>query len=84
MRILTARVRDITIDRGRRRMSATIHLVVVVDDVERAVAVRTSAPIQAPGGARLKDRLIASAKLMLAMQTDECSPVEAELVRPAA
>ncbi len=84
MRILTARARNIALDRYARRISATVHLVVSLDGVERTVAVRTSAPVHAPGGARLKDRLIASAKLMLAMQTDEPALAEAEVIRPAA
>jgi hypothetical protein len=70
MRILSSRLHDITPDRHAGRISATVHLLVLIDGLERDLTVRTSAPITAPGAARLKDRLIASAKLMVAMRAD--------------
>ena len=56
MRVLSARVRGVAVDRSSHRVSATVHLVLLVNGAERAVTVRTSAPIIAPGAARLKDR----------------------------
>ncbi len=71
MRVLSARIRDIAVDRSTRRVAATVHLVLLIKGVERRVALRTSAPITTPGAARLKHRLIAAAKLMVAMRVDE-------------
>lgn len=84
MRVLSARVRGVAVDRSSHRVSATVHLVLLVNGAERAVAVRTSAPISAPGAARLKDRLIAAAKLMVAMQADEAVLPDAMLADRAA
>ena len=84
MRILSARAREIAHDRASHRIQATVILLIESDGQEQEVRVRTSAPIASPGGASLKDRLIASAKLILAMRADKHSLPEAELVRPAA
>ena len=84
MRVLSARVRGVAVDRSSHRVSATVHLVLLVNGVERAVAVRTTAPIIAPGAARLKDRLIAAAKLMMAMQSEETLLPDAVLADRAA
>lgn len=84
MRILTARARDIVLHSAARRIEATVILMIAAGGEEREVRVRTAAPIRAPGGAPLKDRLIASAKLILAMRSEGALLAEAELVRPAA
>lgn len=84
MRILSSRIRSISIDRASHRLSATVHLLVTLGGQEHAVAIRTSAPITAPGGAPLKDRLTASAKLVFAMQSDETTLPDADVIRPAA
>jgi hypothetical protein len=84
MRILSARAREIAHDRAAQRIQATVILFVENDGRQQEVRVRTSAPIHSPGGAPLKERLIASAKLILAMQADAHRPDEAEVVRPAA
>ncbi len=84
MRILSARARQIMFDRGERRVHATIILTVEqFDGATGEVRVRTSAPVT--GRAPLKDRLIASAKLIHAMQTDEAQWADdADSARPAA
>ncbi len=84
MRILSARVRNIVVDRNSRRVSATVHLHASLGGQDRTISIATSAPITTPGGAPLKDRLIASAKLIFAMQTDEAALPEATVIRPAA
>lgn len=84
MRILSARAREITHDRTLQRIQATVILLVESDGTEREVRVHTSAPIASLGGATLKERLIASAKLILAMRLDDHCLPEAELVRSAA
>lgn len=71
MRVLSARIRDISIDKAARRLTASVHLLLWIGGEEHSVAVRTSAPITAPGAAPLKSRLIAAAKLMVAMRADE-------------
>ena len=84
MRILSARARNIALDRAALRIQATVILRIATVAGEREVRVQTSAPIRAPGAAPLKDRLIASAKLILAMRSEGGMLAEAELVRPAA
>lgn len=84
MRILSSRIRSISVDRTTRRLSATVHLRVRLGGQDRSIAIRTSAPISAPGSAPLKDRLIASAKLIFAMQSDETTLPDADVIRPAA
>lgn len=71
MRVLSARIRDVAVDRGTRRVAATVHLVLLIDGVEHKIALRTSAPITTPAATRLKDRLIAAAKLMVAIRADD-------------
>ena len=82
MRILSARARDIRHDRHTGRIAATIILHIDNDGWEEVVSIPTSAPVAAPGGAPLKARLIASAKLILSMSGQRLP--EAAEVRPAA
>ena len=84
MRVLSARIRDVALDKYARRVTATVHLSLLVGGEMRCVAVRTSAPITAPGAARLKDRLIAAAKLMVAMRQDMALVPDATLSDRAA
>lgn len=84
MRILSARARNIRHDRFTHRIAATIVLHIDNDGWEEVVSIPTSAPVSAPGGAPLKERLIASAKLILAMDGPHHRPPEATEVRPAA
>lgn len=91
MRILSARARNIAVDRLNRQIQSTVILLLEYPDGRREERrVHTSAPISAPGGAPLRDRLIASAKLILMMSGAHCHPPEAELCdlqgthRPAA
>ena len=72
MRILSARVTTIRVNRVSARVEAVVVLLAESGGgVTREIRVPTSAPITAaitePGAAPLKDRLIASAKLILAM-----------------
>ena len=84
MRILSARVRNIRHDRFACRIEATVVLHVESDGWAEVVSIPTSAPVSAPGGAPLKERLIASAKLILTMSSPrQRSPEEAD-IRPAA
>lgn len=84
MRILSARVREISVDRIGRRVNATVILQLEHRSGEgREVRVSASAAITAPGGVPLKDRLIASAKLHLAMGGGAPVP-EAEVLPTAA
>lgn len=83
MRILSARAREIVLNRARRRIEATVILRVSAAGGEREVRVRTAAPIRA-GAAPLKERLIASAKLILAMGSGGAALPEAEVIRTAA
>ncbi|HQY44565.1 MAG TPA: hypothetical protein PK450_10340 [Paracoccaceae bacterium] len=71
MRVLSARIRNITIDKAARRVTASVHLLLWIGGEEYSVAVHTSAPITAPGAAPLKSRLIAAAKLMVAMRAED-------------
>ncbi|MGB7268608.1 MAG: hypothetical protein WBC90_03675 [Albidovulum sp.] len=85
MRILSARATQIQIDRLRRRIDAVI--VLRVDQGNGDVSdlrVPTSAPIIAKGAAPLKERLVASAKLMLAMSPRTAVVEDAVVIRPAA
>lgn len=84
MRVLSARIRDIAVDRATQKVAATVHLVLLIDGVERKVALRTSAPITTPGAARLKDRLIAAAKLTVAIRADDHLLPDALIVNRAA
>lgn len=84
MRVLSARIRDVTVDKTERRVAATVHLLLCIDGKEHSVAVPTSAPITAPGAAPLKDRLIAAAKLMTAIRADEALLPDATLADRAA
>lgn len=84
MRILSARARQISHDRLTGRVSATIVLRLDRDGAEEEVHVRASAPVLAPGGAPLRDRLFAAAKLRLALSDPAFTASEAEVARPAA
>lgn len=84
MRVLSARIRDVALDKNARRVTAAVHLSLLVGGEMLCVAVRTSAPTTAPGAARLKDRLIAAAKLMVAMRQDMALVPDATLSDRAA
>jgi hypothetical protein len=84
MRILSTRARDISHDRFTGRVAATVILRLDRDGAEEEVHIRTSAPVHAPGGATLKERLFASAKLRLALSHPAFAASEAEAARPAA
>lgn len=88
MRILSARAREIALDRARKRVLSTVILLIEHQDGRQdEVRIRTSAPIRSTGAAPLRDRLIASAKLILAMSGPSSHrPPEAEAAheRPAA
>jgi hypothetical protein len=85
MRILSARATEIRVERVYRRVDAVIVLRLDLGDGEsRDLRVPTSAPITSSGGAPLKERLIASAKLILAMSHPSAPVEEAEVIRPAA
>ena len=85
MRILSARVTTIRVNRASARIEAVVVLLVETNGgVAREMRIPTSAPITAPGAAPLKDRLIASAKLILAMSVDAASVDEMEISRDAA
>lgn len=89
MRILSARVTTIRVNRVSARVEAVVVLLAESGGgVTREIRVPTSAPITAPitepGAAPLKDRLIASAKLILAMSADAAPVDEAETSRDAA
>lgn len=84
MRILSARAREIVLNRAQRRIEATVILRVAAAGGEHEVRVRTAAPIRAAGGAPLKERLIASAKLIVAMGGGGAALPEAEVIRTAA
>lgn len=84
MRILSARARTIRHDPVTRRVSAVIVLHIDSDGREEVVSIPASAPVSAPGCAPLKDRLIAAAKLALAMSGPRHRPADAAEARPAA
>lgn len=85
MRILSARVTAIRVNRAAARVEAVVVLRVEPgDDSAREIRVPTSAPIVATGAAPLKDRLIVSAKLILTMSTDAGVVEEADTNRDAA
>lgn len=85
MRILSARVTTIRVNHASARVEAVVVLLVEPSGgVAREIRVPISAPIIAPGAAPLKDRLIASAKLILAMSVDAASVDEVEISRDAA
>jgi len=85
MRILSARATTIRVIRAARSVEAVIVLRLDLGDgkaVDHRVPV--SAPIAAPGAAPLKERLIASAKLILAMSPVAGPVEEAVMTRNAA
>ena len=84
MRILSARARSIRHDPLTRRVAAVIVLHIENDGLEEVVSIPSSAPVSAPGCAPLKERLIAAAKLALAMSGPRHRPAEAGEIRPAA
>lgn len=84
MRILSARARTIRHDPVTRRVSAVIVLHIDSGGQEEVVSIPASAPVSAPGCAPLKDRLIAAAKLALAMSGPRHRPADAAEARPAA
>lgn len=85
MRILSARATTIRVNRAAARVEAVVVLLVEPGDGPvREIRVPTSAPIVATGAARLKDRLIASAKLILTMSADIGVVDEADTNRDAA
>ena len=85
MRILSARVTSIRVNRAAARVEAVVVLrIEAADDPVREIRVPASAPIIATGAARLKDRLIASAKLIVTMSADAGPVDEAETNRDAA
>lgn len=88
MRILCARPREIALDRARRRVLSTVILLIEHENGSREdVRIRTSAPIASPGAVPLRDRLIASAKLIFAMNgpaSQRPPEAEANQDRPAA
>jgi hypothetical protein len=84
MRILSTRVTQVTHDRATHLIAATIVIRIEAGRGEAEHRVRVMAPVIAPGGAPLKERLVAAAKLALAMDGRMPGPPEAELVRPAA
>jgi hypothetical protein len=84
MRILSARARDVRHDRLAGRVAATIILHIETADGEEIACIRTSAAVAAAGGAPLKDRLVASAKLILAMGDRRHLPSDALARRTAA
>jgi hypothetical protein len=85
MRILSARVSGTRVLRDAARVETVVVLTVDHGPAGLSnVCVPVSAPIVAPGGARLKQRLIASAKLIFAMAADDTALPEAEVARRAA
>lgn len=82
MRILSARISGMTLDRIHHRVHANVVLHLAGAGGERIITIATAAPVHAPG-VGLKSRLIASAKLRLAARLDMTLP-EAEAGRPAA
>ncbi|WP_284165773.1 hypothetical protein [Frigidibacter sp. SD6-1] len=84
MRILSTRATEVMHDRTTRMISATIVIRLELGEATAERRVRVMAPVIAAGGAPLKDRLVAAAKLALAMDGRMPRPPEAELVRPAA
>ena len=89
MRILSARITGVRVNRASARIEAVVVLRVEQNgDAARELRVPTSAPIVAagvaPGAAPLKERLIASAKLILAMSADAGAVDDAETNRNAA
>ena len=85
MRILSARITGVRVNRAAARVEAVVVLLVEQGgDAARELRVPTSAPIAAPGAAPLKERLIASAKLILAMSADAGPVDDAETNRNAA
>ncbi len=85
MRILSARATAIRVNRALARVEAVIVLRIESAGAEPCeLRVPTSAPIVAPGAAPLKERLIASAKLILAMSTAAGAVDDAQTTRSAA
>lgn len=85
MRILSARASDIRVDRLRHRVEAVISLRLDLGGGKFSEArIPTCAPISSSGGAPLKARLIASAKLILALSHHPAPLDEAIILRPAA
>ncbi|MCY1128664.1 hypothetical protein OU426_17540 [Frigidibacter sp. RF13] len=84
MRILSARATEVAHDRATQMIAATIVIRIEVGEAAAEHRVRVAAPVIAQGGAPLKERLVAVAKLTLAMDGRTPRPPEAELVRPAA
>ena len=85
MRILSARATAIRVNRALRHIEAVIVLRLDQGGGDaRDLRVPVSAPILAPGAAPLKARLIASAKLILAMSAASGPVEEAQMTRDAA
>ena len=85
MRILSARITGVRVNRILRRIDAVVVLRVgQTGGIDLHCRVPTSAPITAPGAAPLKTRLIASAKLIFAMSATTVPVEEADLTRDAA
>lgn len=84
MRILSSRIRELSLDRAAGRIDATVILTLPGPQGWHEVRVRTSAPLRVAGAAPLRERLTASAKLLLAERLPPQAWGAPERARPAA